>query len=43
MVGGLPLPRAAQPSEAARAYTYLMTNAYVTGQVLPIDGGGMLV
>jgi NAD(P)-dependent dehydrogenase (short-subunit alcohol dehydrogenase family) len=43
MVAGLPLPRAAQPTEAARAYIYLMTNAYVTGQVLLVDGGGMLV
>lgn len=43
IVGGLPLPRAAQPQEAARAYIYLMMNAYVTGQILPIDGGGMLV
>jgi NAD(P)-dependent dehydrogenase (short-subunit alcohol dehydrogenase family) len=43
IVAGLPLPRAAQPAEAARAYVYLMTNSYVTGQVLPVDGGGMLV
>lgn len=43
IVGGLPLSRAARPAEAARAYIYLMTNAYVTGQILPIDRGGMLV
>jgi NAD(P)-dependent dehydrogenase (short-subunit alcohol dehydrogenase family) len=40
---GLPLPRAASPAEAAKAYIYLMLNGYVTGQVLPVDGGGLLV
>jgi NAD(P)-dependent dehydrogenase (short-subunit alcohol dehydrogenase family) len=40
---GLPLPRAASPAEAATAYIYLMLNGYVTGQVLPVDGGGSLV
>ena len=40
---GLPLPRAASPAEAATAYTYLMLNGYVTGQVLPVDGGSLLV
>jgi NAD(P)-dependent dehydrogenase (short-subunit alcohol dehydrogenase family) len=39
----LPLPRAATPIEAAQAYIYLMLNGYVTGQILPVDGGGMLV
>jgi NAD(P)-dependent dehydrogenase (short-subunit alcohol dehydrogenase family) len=39
----LPLPRAATASEAAKAYIYAMTNGYVTGQVLPVDGGGLLV
>ena len=39
----LPVPRAASPAEAATAYVYLMLNGYVTGQVLPVDGGGMLV
>ena len=43
MVAPLPVPRAASPTEAAKAYVYLMTNAYVTGQILPVDGGGMLV
>ncbi len=42
-VAGLPLPRAASPSEAAMAYVYLMLNGYVTGQVLAVDGGGLLV
>ncbi|MEI9992546.1 MAG: SDR family oxidoreductase [Rhizomicrobium sp.] len=40
---GLPLPRAASPAEAATAYIYLMLNGYVTGQSLPVDGGGLLV
>jgi NAD(P)-dependent dehydrogenase (short-subunit alcohol dehydrogenase family) len=42
-VAGLPLPRAASPTEAATAYVYLMLNGYVTGQILPVDGGGGLV
>jgi NAD(P)-dependent dehydrogenase (short-subunit alcohol dehydrogenase family) len=42
-VGGLPLPRAASPGEAATAYVYLMLNGYVTGQILHVDGGGLLV
>ena len=39
----LPLPRGAEPAEAATAYVYAMLNGYVTGQVLPVDGGGGLV
>jgi NAD(P)-dependent dehydrogenase (short-subunit alcohol dehydrogenase family) len=39
----LPLPRAASPAEVATAYVYLMLNGYVTGQILPVDGGGLLV
>ena len=42
-VGNLPLPRGATPAEAATAYVYLMMASYVTGQVLPVDGGGLLV
>jgi NAD(P)-dependent dehydrogenase (short-subunit alcohol dehydrogenase family) len=42
-VSPLPLPRGATPTEAAMAYVYLMQNSYATGQVLPVDGGGMLV
>lgn len=42
-VAGLPLPRGAQPTEAATAYIYLMLNGYVTGQTLAVDGGGLLV
>jgi len=43
MVASLPVPRGALPAEAAQAYVYLMLNAYATGQVLPVDGGGLLV
>jgi len=43
MVASLPLPRAASPQEAAKAYVYLMLNGYATGQILPVDGGGMVV
>ncbi|WP_347556859.1 SDR family oxidoreductase [Robbsia sp. KACC 23696] len=43
MVDPLPIPRTASPAEAAKAYVYLMLNAYVTGQILPLDGGGMLI
>jgi NAD(P)-dependent dehydrogenase (short-subunit alcohol dehydrogenase family) len=42
-VAGLPVPRAASPDEAAQAYIYAMLNRYVTGQILPVDGGGGLV
>jgi NAD(P)-dependent dehydrogenase (short-subunit alcohol dehydrogenase family) len=43
IVARLPLPRAATPEEAAMAYVYAMVNRYVTGQVLPVDGGGNLL
>lgn len=43
MVAPLPVPRAATPAEAAKAYIYLMLNGYATGQILPVDGGGLLV
>ena len=43
VVAPLPIPRAATPAEAAQAYVYLMLNNYATGQVLPVDGGGLLV
>lgn len=42
IVARLPLPRAATPEEAAKAYVYLMLNGYATGQVLPVDGGGLV-
>jgi NAD(P)-dependent dehydrogenase (short-subunit alcohol dehydrogenase family) len=37
-----PLPRIGQPAEVAEAYLYLMKCGYVTGQILQIDGGGLL-
>ena len=42
-VDPLPIPRAASPAECAKAYVYLMLNGYATGQILPVDGGGLLV
>jgi NAD(P)-dependent dehydrogenase (short-subunit alcohol dehydrogenase family) len=42
-VARLPLPRGASPTEAATAYVYLMLNSYATGQILPVDGGGLVV
>ncbi len=39
----LPLPRGADPAEAAEAYVYLMRGGYTTGQVLWVDGGGVTV
>lgn len=43
IVAPLPVPRCALPVEAAQAYVYLMLNPYVTGQILAVDGGGLLV
>jgi len=42
-VASLPVPRAGSPAEAAKAYAYLMLNGYATGQILPVDGGGLVV
>lgn len=42
-VAALPLQRGASPTEAATAYVYSMLNGYITGQVIPVDGGGLLV
>ena len=42
-VAPLPLARAGSPVEAAQAYVYAMLNPYVTGQILPVDGGALLV
>jgi NAD(P)-dependent dehydrogenase (short-subunit alcohol dehydrogenase family) len=39
----LPVGRAGRPEEIAEAVVFLMTNEYVTGAVLPVDGGGSLV
>ena len=43
IVANLPIPRGASPAETAKAYVYFMLNDYVTGQTLPVDGGGLLV
>jgi NAD(P)-dependent dehydrogenase (short-subunit alcohol dehydrogenase family) len=43
IVAPLPVPRGASPTEAATAYVYLMLNSYATGQILPVDGGGLVV
>ncbi len=39
----LPVGRIGRPEEVAAAVIFLMTNGFVTGAVLPIDGGGGLV
>lgn len=39
----LPGGRIGQPREVAEAITFLLTNAYMNGEVLHIDGGGRLV
>lgn len=38
----VPLKRLGTVEEVALAYVHLMTNGFVTGQVLPVDGGVML-
>ncbi len=38
----VPLGRVADVEEVAAAYLHLLTNRYVTGQVLAVDGGVML-
>ncbi|NUS43393.1 MAG: SDR family oxidoreductase [Mycobacteriaceae bacterium] len=40
--GAVPLGRIATPGEVARAYVLLMTNQFITGQVVAVDGGIML-
>ena len=37
--GRLPVGRIGRPEECARAAIYLMTNGFVTGEVLHVDGG----
>jgi NAD(P)-dependent dehydrogenase (short-subunit alcohol dehydrogenase family) len=38
----LPVRRPGSPEELARSYIFLMTNGFVTGSVLDVDGGGLL-
>ena len=42
MTGDTLLARAADLAEAAEAYLYAMRGGYTTGQVLVVDGGGLL-
>jgi NAD(P)-dependent dehydrogenase (short-subunit alcohol dehydrogenase family) len=39
----LPVGRVGRAQEVAEAVLFLMTNGFVTGTVLPIDGGGALI
>jgi NAD(P)-dependent dehydrogenase (short-subunit alcohol dehydrogenase family) len=39
---GVPLSRVGTVEEVASAYVHLMTNGFITGQVLSVDGGVML-
>ena len=39
---GLPLARVGQPEEVATAYLLAMTNGFMTGAVLDVEGGGLL-
>jgi NAD(P)-dependent dehydrogenase (short-subunit alcohol dehydrogenase family) len=41
MEAGIPMGRAAQPSELAEAAVWLLSDAssFVTGVILPVDGG----
>jgi NAD(P)-dependent dehydrogenase (short-subunit alcohol dehydrogenase family) len=38
----VPLKRPGTVEEVASAYVHLMTNGFITGQVLAVDGGVML-
>ncbi|MBI5594282.1 MAG: SDR family oxidoreductase [Deltaproteobacteria bacterium] len=42
MGGNLPVGRVGQPEEIAQSALYLITNAYTTGAILDVDGGGRL-
>ena len=39
----LPVGRAGEPDDLAEAYLYLMRGGFSTGQVIVVDGGGVLV
>ena len=38
----VPLKRLGTPAQVASAYIHLITNDFITGQVVPVDGGVML-
>jgi NAD(P)-dependent dehydrogenase (short-subunit alcohol dehydrogenase family) len=38
----LPVERVGTPAEAADAYLFVMTNEFVTGSVIDVNGGGLL-
>ena len=42
IAAGLPLGRVGQPQDLAQAYLFAMGNAFLTGAVLDVDGGGLL-
>jgi NAD(P)-dependent dehydrogenase (short-subunit alcohol dehydrogenase family) len=42
VTAAVPLNRLATVGEVASTYVHLMTNGFITGQVLAIDGGIML-
>ena len=39
----LPVGRVGEPADIARTYLYLMQEGYSTGQIVVVDGGGVLV
>lgn len=42
VAAALPVQRVGAPDELARAYLFAMTNGFVTGSVIDVDGGGLL-
>ncbi|MES2452636.1 MAG: SDR family oxidoreductase [Pseudomonadota bacterium] len=40
--GSLPVRRIGTPRELAQAYLFVMTNGFVTGALIDVDGGGLL-
>ena len=39
IVANLPLQRAGNPSDIAQAVLFLLEATYITGYILPVDGG----